>query len=807
MQKVPLAVTVKSAIDLQQHQVTNLFQLANITPSLQVTSANGIPNAPSFSIRGIGTSILGPQVEPSVAVVVDDIPLARIELGNIELFDMDHVEVLMGPQGMLFGKNASAGLINVVTKNPELNETDFISHTQLGFANGATTGLLATVDLAGNIPITDDSALRIDGSFTHSDGVVKNVAQPNQFNGENNVGGRGKFLWQPTEDLRVLVAADFAWDNGPGDAVQVHSYDSPTTARVYLASFHVAPVPGFYCGANFLEHAPPTLPPFCQTLGPGVVAGLDTAAGITASRHNDEFASIAPQHNLTTIFGISAKVDYDLGDDYTLTNVVGYRKRDTSLHLDASGVLSAGGGTFFAPPNSYYQWQTSEELRLTSPSDQQLTWQAGFFYQDLVSGGANVPGPGDVNVGYGALVPGTFPCIICSSILSTFTTDSLAAYFEGTFKILPTLRLTAGGRFTHDTMHYNATTANLAGSAIAFYPNNVANGFTHFDDLSGRASLEYDVTDDVMAYVSAARGYKGPTFNALPNFTAPVGSYAYTHVAPVGPEIPEDYELGVKSTLFDGKLRLNVDAFQETFFGFQTQAVVGTQTLTVNAGRLKTHGVEAQFDAAPLDGLSINGGVTWNHTAYDAVPTGIGCYTAEPQGSGPNQCNSPLPLTSDNAYLYAAYGGTNINGNQLAQAPEWTEQLTVRYEKPVWGDWQGFIQGDGIFKSSFNFSPFKDPNTQQGATAILGLSIGANSNDGHFGLSLYVRNLTDQRVPVFLFENGVGNLTGPLACGAPALVPGVPFCGDNRPNAKGDYSMQLDPDSFRQVGVSLDYHM
>ena len=784
IQTIPLAVSAVSGEALQQHQITDSFGLQRLTPGLQAESQHSPTPVPAFAIRGIGTNVFfGPQVESSVGVVVDDVPLARMEFGNIQFFDIDNVEVLKGPQGMLFGKNADAGLINIVTNNPELGETDLFGHVQYGNMNTPTAGNSATVNLGANVPTGENSALRVAGFLTHTDGFIKDVLEPNQDFGQTQGGVRAKFLWEPTSRLKVLAAGDYSLLNGPGSFQGAYRY---TTGN----------------------------PPF-----PSVAGAYNAVYGVAAGPRNDLVISGGPYNYLhSEVFGASLKVEYDLDGGYTLTNIVGYRgyglkqgNDDDELggaNIDFTPIPVVGPIIGPTSPNflgdnrskDIYN-QTTEELRLTSPADQRLTWQGGIFFM-------HVKAEADAANGGLAGLPldytGTAPCALalpptCTlnslTVLNQFVhQSSMAGFFEGQFKILDSLRLTAGVRYTHDTINELAT-----GGPTAFMANPTAHDISLFattensyassekDNWSYRTSLDYDITDDAMVYIGTGRGYKGPTFNAaVPNGGVAVVNgipAASESILPVNDEVPYDYEAGLKSTWFDRRLRFNLALFHEIFFGYQAQAIESVPPFfagTLNAGKLRSKGVELDATAIPLDGLTVNGAMTYNHTEFDGI--NVGCYVGEPAAPnpahpGPNQCTSPLWVL----------GSSNATGNPLPQAPEWTETVTVRYEEPVWAGWEGFVQGDGYFRSPFNFLINADPHTEIGASAILGLSIGAQREDGSVSATLFVRNLTDKRVPSYVFLNGVGELA-------------------NFPFGEADYVQQFNADSFRTIGVSVDFH-
>lgn len=734
VQKVPISVSVQSAITLQQHQIDDLYGLQRVTPSLGSQTSQNAVGASNFSIRGIGTTLSGIQIESSVGLVIDDVPLARAELGNVDFFDLERVEVLNGPQGMLFGKNASAGVINIVTQAPTLGQTQFLAHAEYGNMDTPTSGNTYKLNAAANLPMGDNAALRITGFFSHDDGYIKDVYN-NQGLGMSEDGVRAKLLWEPSANLKMLVSADYVHEDGPGESVFAPSYNDP-----------------FFTAANAVY-------------------------GVKASYTNDLTTANGATYNRFDIYGVSWKGDLGLGGGYTLTNILGYRDTRTqqSNDVDLSWVpmVDSDAGLNENQGSNHF-WQVTEELRLTSPSAGRLTYQGGFFFLKFGAQGIGaISGPGQdafLETVYG-LPPGVFEPINYPAT-ETVGNTSIAGYFEGQYKLTDSLRFSAGLRYTHDELSY--TYLSPAQPAGIFDPEpptpagGISNSDTH-NDVSYRFSLDYDITPSVMAYLSYAKGYKGPTFDA-------------TTTRLVGPEIPTDWELGLKSTVLDNRLRLNVALFHEDFNGFQTQAFTVSPVpsfVTLNAGNLLSEGVEAEFTAIPVEGLTLSGGVTYNYTEYENL-TAAPCYYMEPVGTGgTNVCSSPISVT----------GVQNVSGDQLAGAPRWTETITARYERSIAAQWSGFIQGTGYFRSSFNYSPDEDPNTRVGDTAIFGLSVGAHTADNHLFATFFVRNLTDQRVPSFIVASPA------------ALFDASVFTGS------GDYMHQFDADSFRTIGLSLDYRM
>lgn len=772
LQKVPISVDVVTGQSLVQNQVTDFYDLQKMTPSLVVTSYQGLQN--NFAIRGVGTAVYGIQLEQSVGMVVDDVPIALPNLYSLEAFDMQRIEVLDGPQGMLFGKNASAGLMNIVTNDPVLNRYEVIGHAEYGHMDDTPgAGNRYHFDAAVNIPLGDTAALRLTGFWRHDDEIMANTnpAQSGAFLGQEQGGIRGKLLWEPNSKLKVLISGDYTHVDGPGSA---------------LLSYRYAPA-----GST--------------------LAALNTAAGITPGPDNLDFASAGKSGNISDLYGLSLKASYDLGGGYTVTDVTAYRHFSSQVLADNDLLPESIGLDNLIqseqPPAT--QQQVSEELRFNSPSSGRLTYQGGVFYQNYSSDafaqgrtnlGFNIPGALENDLCvldnlYGGSCPATLPPGYQSYSDSTSLTDlssqSYAAFFEGQYKILDNLSWTLGGRYTNDQKSYHFQLVDLPDSFLCvgiFFPNgcNFYPSQNHYasvkaQNFSWRTSLDYTIQPNVMAYFTYGRGYKGPGFD-----TGEYGT-ASLPVALVKPEISQNYELGVKSTLLDHKLQLNAAVFYEIFTDFQTSAIVcqasavpggacTTTILNTNAGHLISRGVEAQFAYVPVAGLTINGGVTYLNAFYQDLYAG--CYPNQPVGTGPGQCNNALWLE----------GVSNDSGNQLAQAPKWSLDLSARYDHPVANGWNGFIQGDVSYRTSFNFEPNDDPGTELSNFATVNGSLGVRTTDGRIGITVFARNLTDQRVPTFLYITG-----------ASVLLQG--------PSNSIGLLQSFSPDSFRQFGVQLDYRM
>jgi iron complex outermembrane recepter protein len=716
IQTVPISVTAISADTLNQQHLFDPTQLPMVAPSLTYQTANNQIGGLYFSIRGMGTQISGPSAEQSVATVVDDVTMARPQFSNIQFYDLSRIEVLNGPQGMLFGKNASAGLINIVTARPVIGTFDAMTRVSYGITDDASSGREMIGQGVVNVPTSDNSALRISAFMTHQDGFEKDIYN-DEFLGLNEGGMRIKYLLKPNSSWEIYLAADYAEENGPSNSVITDRFAAPG----------------------------------------GVLQQQDALAGITASPNNIYQASNSPNSNYFKVGGGQANVTYFLPNDLSITDIAAVRSYHDRTNLDADLLPIP---FFDADEQGRDELQISNELRLTSPSESRFQYQAGLYYlhlrynffvhfAELYEPLFPPPPPGLYNAG--------------GDKDEVSHTDSAAVFGQAQYSIIEGLRIIGGARFTDDSISQSQVFSDPNILLSPFYPPGPSSGSVNRKNFSFRTGMEYDIAPDVMSYVTFTRGYKGPMFNDQP-------------LRLVNPEIPIDVEAGVKSTFFDRRLTFNIDVYHEDLHGFQSQAYIpGNSTLGVvilNAGNLRAQGVETDFRAIPLKGLTLSGAADFNDAKYQSFQ-GNPCYYGEPTGtSGTNVC---LPD-----------GTSDSSGNRLAFAPRFTATLAANYERPVTSRFNGYIEGNYYYRGNLNFSANGDPQTRVGGYSMIGGSAGVETDDSRWRVSVFVRNLTNKRIPSFIEANP---LTGSFGDGAKG----------------GDYWQQFDVNSFRTVGASLDW--
>jgi iron complex outermembrane receptor protein len=578
LKDVPLSVTVATAAQLEQRNFNRPEELPYLVPSLQLTSFQDSPGATNFSIRGVGTASFSNLVEPSVATVIDGIVMSRPEMGVMEFSDIDRIEVLSGPQGMLFGKNASAGLVNIVTTRPELNQTEFQVDGDWGRAGAADDPSEYRGQVMANVPLSSTAALRVNAYFSNLDPLYKDLYGDTGDFGQKQAGGKVKFLVEPTDALSVYLSADYSESTGMGAGAFTQRSNGPAS--------------------SFTPY--------------------DAAVGIVPSPNNVYLASNALTTLHFAVGGIQSEVAYKLNDDLTLTNILGYREYDSHYDNDFDllpvNILDASDAAF-------HMSQITEEVRISSSSQGRFNYQAGLFYYNGVSDRTDFSS-GDLGLGAPAA---PFVDWLGLHARNNENTESYAAYGQGTLKLTDQLRLTGGLRVTHDDVKLNAynydTDADVINISTVAGPVSYDEEQKH-TNVSGRVSAQYDLTPDTMTYVTIATGYKGPGFNL--SWSGSPGA------APVGPETSVDYELGIKTTLAR-QLAFNASVYLEQFHNFQVQSYVpgptpGTAAFIIqNAGQVRAVGVEAQAQWNVTHGLSFSAGLNYNDAVYTRF-TGAPCY-------------------------------------------------------------------------------------------------------------------------------------------------------------------------------------
>lgn len=728
VQRVPIAVTAVRGDALQRLNITSPQQLTLIDPSVKYKQSTSAGNS-GFLIRGIGTSSFSAGIEQSISTVVDGVVLGDPSTIST-LVDIERVEILRGPQGMLFGKNASAGLVSFTTVRPKIGVTELIGRTEFG-TNGHHV-----VNLVANLPVTNDLAVRLVGFAKERDGVVTNRSpfQPKEVDGQLNYGGGVKLMWRPTDTASLFFSSDYS------------------------------EVGRFCCSMVWAKNAP------------GYAPAVTLAQyGIIASDGNREVAIGGRAYGYAHRGGASIEANFEIGD-YSFTSLGAYRQSYRESFYDGDNTtvnyVDRNGG-------SNALRQLSQELRLTSPTGGIVDYVAGlFFFDQRATGYIDQQGRLEwiVPASNGTVirVVPTRPVgtIFDGNLTNRVHSRSYAGYAQANLHASEKLNFIVGGRLTHDVLKLNYSRGTVPGAVPI--PGGVTLSLRQAIDntnVSFRLGAQYAVADDIMAYATVSRGYKGPGFSGL----------TVTNTAQdqsVAPEIPTNYEIGVRASVLDRRLTLNATLFKTEVRDFQAQVAdlssASYANRITNAGSLDSKGVEFSIVARPTPELTLSGGGAYVDARYGEFE-GVQCYFGQPKVAQGGPCVAPPanPNSID--------GFFNAAGLRLAAAPKFSYNLLADYQKLVGAGLRASAQVNFSGQSDVNYSANGDPGTIQKAFGLLGANIGIGPDDNSWRAGIFAINLLDQ---FWAAQKNPSPTT--------TLNP-------------GGYLQYLSPDSVRTVGATLDF--
>ncbi|MBL8359733.1 MAG: TonB-dependent receptor [Rubrivivax sp.] len=678
LQKVPVAVSVLDGLGLEQ---ANLNTLQSITT--QVPSVNFRTNASnkdrSLFIRGVGTISTSPGVEPTVSTIVDGVVMARPGQATLDLLDVERIEVLRGPQGTLFGRNASAGVINVVSKSPSKAREGYID---LGYFSGGNERRIRGGVSGEFAPgVARGSVTALAGKF---DGNVTNIANGEKVNGYDKQGARAKVELTPNRDLKVTLSADYLKSE---DTVPLG-----VVTRTSLIAFPSGVVS--------------TFPAFATALAPAKIA--DDSREI-----NSDIRTRVEDTNA----GVSAMLDWNLGGGHTLTSITAQRTWKNRQIQDGDR-LSAPPSTAFPSSNDDGRVdfkQTTQELRIASPGGQTFDYVAGFFY---LKGDNDEVYRRDVK----RIISGATQADFGVADYGTQTT-SWAVFGEGTWRFSPGLRGVVGLRYTKDELEFRHLRTSTQAAAFPGVSPGQANatGTTSTHGTSGRIGPQFDLAPGISGYATYSRGYKGPAFNVFFNMLE------RDRIA-IAPETSDSYEVGLKTTLLDNKLRLNVAIFDTRYKNYQANffdTVAGTVvTRLINAGEVGTKGIEMDFTAKPTTALTVSGSVA-------NIKARIRNFNCPP----------------------GAATSCQVNGLPLPFAPDWKAAVQATYRWTLAGGMGLELGTDYAWQSKTQYDIGQFPDTVQPEYGIWNASVALSSSSG-WRAAFLVKNITDKSYASFLGRGG-----------------------------------------------------
>ncbi len=683
LQDVPVAVSVVSGAAIAASGAVNLEGAQYLVPTLNFRKSGTTINQSLF-LRGVGTSTFSIAGEPSISTVVDGVVYSRAGEAFSDLIDIDRLEVLRGPQGTLFGKNTSAGVVNIVTKRPGDDLGGYVEGAY--FSNRDEYRLRGAVDA----PLSDKVKSRVTAFYGRYGGNIRNLTRDTRVNGYEHWGVRAVVTADPTDDLSLTFIADYRKSDDDCCAELIGTAPTNLTATV--------------------------LPTPRRDKTRQVAQGLITATTEQSG-------------------GVSLQADWAVGGQ-TVTYIGSYREYDNTEIRDGDWLPRAYVGF-----NQLHDVgpQTSntltQEVRVTSPADQFITYVAGAYYSR-----AETERTFTRNDVVCSLTPAPAVITPCTAAGTVVTTPSGTANFgsvfknfalfgQGTVNVSDQLRLIGGLRYTSDRLsvfHSRATTLAGPGIQPSFGPF-----ATHQsnDNLSGKAGIQYDLVPETTIYATYARGYKGPAYNVFYNLTA-------TGTNAIEAETADSYEVGMKNTLMDGRLILNLAGFYAKYHNFQANnpdIVAGVLvTRFTNAGTISTRGGELDLIYRPMRDLNINGGVAYTDAHIDQFK---------------------LPTNG-------VVTGVVPSGTQLAYAPKWKGSLGMDYRIRTGSAVDVVLGAQGSYQSK-QLSQLDASAAIRAATTIHGyamvdLSAAIVDVDDRYRVTFQVKNLFDESFASAITSGGPG---------------------------------------------------
>jgi outer membrane receptor protein involved in Fe transport len=732
LQDVPIVVNVVSGQQLQDAGVRDVKDLQVLTPGLSVTSSTGGAQT-SIRIRGVGTIGDNPGLESSVGTVVDGVYRARSGVAFGDLGELERIEVLKGPQGTVFGKNTSAGVINVITRAPEF---DFGGVAELTAGNYDARG--ASVSVTG--PISETLAGRIyaarrvrDGFYDISNGAGPSTQRDNDDQDVSTV--RGQLLWLPTDTLSLRFLADY-------------------TKREE------------HCCLNVTTLVGPT---------GAIIDALAADAGTL--RPADPFRRLAFANRESNQDiedrGVSLQGDWEINDNVTLTSISAYREWE---NYQANDIDFSSADIWYRPDDgrTFSKFKTfSQEVRLAGTSGP-LDWLVGGYYSDeqldssaftpygtayetyfslLLSGGAN---PTAVSALTG--LPAGTNFIPGQGSYDTYdhSTKGWALFTNNTWHISDALELTFGLRYTDETKEVESRYSNTApgnacaaaivrpipaaarsalcapGSDPAF--NNVVTLQERDESrLGGTLKLSYRFNPSLMTYVSYASSHKSGGFNL------DRARFAAGQINPdtsFDAETVESYEAGFKSNL-GSALVLNAAAFDQTFKDFQLNTFTGISFVVASIPKVTSKGVDLDFVyRTPVEGLSLNGGVTYAVTQFGNFVPGPGV-------------------------------GVRLPSSRLSYAPLWSVSWAAAYQTDLSANLKLRASLSSRYTSRYNTGSNLDPLKNQKPLTLYNARVGIGTADERWTLELFAQNLSNEEYYQVVVDQPLQSGTYAAFLGAP----------------------------------------
>ncbi|MBH9335734.1 TonB-dependent receptor [Pseudomonas aeruginosa] len=699
-QKVPTPITVLGGETLEAQRISRVQDLQQVLPSVNVAYIHARQS--SVAVRGIGNNPASDGLEGSAGIYLDNVYLGRPGMAVFDLLDIEQLELLRGPQGTLFGKNTTAGVLNISTRAPPFTaeRTVEVSGGQDGYFQGRGT-------VSG--PLGETLAGRLSAYRTRDDGYIKNIHDDNYLNGGERQGARGQLLFEPNEDFSLRWIADYNEEDSSNGSMVVYGGAERFWQRAALV------------GASPLRDP------------------QRRKVNINGRQHVSVHQG-----------GSSLEANWNLAGGYRLTSISAYRYWHFTPANDEQLNVSAINDTGV----EVHDRQFSQEIRLASPTGGAFDYVVGAYafrqnlgnktftsygpLADLYLLGANL---GALNDPY-------------SKANGKIETDSFALFAQGTWHLTERLDFTAGLRGTYEEKNAKVERfAPLGGAAVGGVGAAVRNGqLGAYDsgDLSqynfapsALLSLSYQFSDDLLGYASLSHGEKSGGVNLAVGSAPSAGADSLL----VGPERANDAELGLKSTLFDRRLLLNANLFWTGIHGYQAttlyQAPGSTQLVQVlaNAGSVRSRGLEFEATALPLRGLTLNFNGSYNDVTYLSFKDAPCPAEVSTRPGAPSSCD--------------------LTGQRVVGASKWIANLNGEYQWRLDDRFQPYVSASYAYRSAAEGTLDNSDLSKIDGYALVHLAAGLRSDlgDGQLDTSVWLKNAFDKDYYLSAFASINGSYT------------------------------------------------
>jgi iron complex outermembrane recepter protein len=655
LQKTPDTITAITGAALTARGQNTLTDIANLVPNTSFSANFGISQ---IFIRGIGNNFYSPGGDPGVAFYNDGIYVSDQEGTNVALYDLDRIEILRGPQGALYGRNATGGAINVISAAPTDILKGGVSATFGDYGRAESEGFLSG-KVGGSITARLSYQVKSLSGFTRNE----LAGQPGALDRFDDLKSQAIRLQVATplfgdDELRLIGSYYHQDDNGPASKVLADPFPQP---------------------AELLFGARPSLDP----------RSLKSTFG----------------GNKREVYGVAGQYHRSFGDkEFTLLG--GWRRSKHDISYDQDGTVALQSTTQLVTGSDDY----SVEARLASPTDGPFDWLIGATYLDftqdrITSVFTAIP--------LGFVVPGAplnIPFNVNFSSGGTVHSQSIAGYVDTHYRFTDRLRLSAGFRYTNDK--------KSADEFVNFLGVQKASPSDRWSNLSGKIGLDYQASDDVLAYASVAKGFKSGAIN--------LGALT----PPVSPETVWNGEIGLKTSFLDRRAQLNVAAFYSDYRDLQVLQIGALSQILSNAAKAHIGGIEVEGILKPVRGLTINANASFLDATYKDF------------------------VTPDARRQLAS---VDVSGNQLALTSKFQANLGVEYRATLAGGAEITPRVDFAYRSKYYFTEFNTADAMQDSYGKLDAAITYTPAKGGWRLFAWVHNITDV------------NVTGSMAIVSPLL--------------------------------------